>query len=770
MRSNITLLVILAFSGCFVSAQSVQKTAVPASLAEALNFEGGRSGNLPQGWTGGPAGTVFVDDKIVHGGQRAARLERTASSPEEFSALSQSMEIDFAGATLELRGFLRTRDVSGFGGLWMREDGEIAGIAFDNMQSRQLKGTTEWKEYSIQLPIHPEAQRLSVGVLISGTGAVWADDLQLLVDGKPIWEAPKAEKTKTAIDLDHEFDAGSGIGFSGLTRTQIDNLALLGKVWGFLKYHHPLVTSGKKHWDYELFRILPSVMNAPGRAAANDALSRWIASLGTLAACNPCAKLNADDLYLRPDVDWISDEKRLGADLSHALRSIYDSRPAKGQQFYVSVAEAGNPAFRHELAYERFRFPDPAFRLLAVYRFWNIVQYWFPYRDVLGEDWDKVLVEFIPRIVAAQDADAYQREMMALIARIHDTHANLWSSLEVRPPVGGCRIPVTLRFVENQAVVTGNSVADSARAAGGDTGLKIGDVITELDGVPVAALVKNWAPLYAASNDPTRLRDIAASMTRGECTEANLGILRGTQKIKLRAKRVPSTGPGIFITHDLPGDTFRLLSDNIAYVKLSSVKAAEAVHYVEASSAAKGLIIDIRNYPSEFVVFALGSLLVDRETPFARFTTCDLSSPGAFRWGPTETLAPKKPRFPGKIVVLVDETSQSSAEYTSMAFRSAPNALVVGSTTAGADGNVSRFALPGGFNTMISGIGVFYPNKAPTQRIGIIPDVEAKPTIAGIRAGRDEVLEEAIRQILGPSTPSSEIQKISRPSSSGTSE
>ena len=99
-----------------------------------------------------------------------------------------------------------------------------------------------------------------------------------------------------------------------------------------------------------------------------------------------------------------------------------------------------------------------------------------------------------------------------------------------------------------------------------------------------------------------------------------------------------------------------------------------------------------------------------------------------------------------------------------MAFRAVPGAVVVGSTTAGADGNVSSFALPGGLSTMISGIGVFYPDKKPTQRIGIVPDVVVRPTVTGIRAGRDEVLEEALRQILGSATSSDEIQKMARPS------
>jgi C-terminal processing protease CtpA/Prc len=98
-------------------------------------------------------------------------------------------------------------------------------------------------------------------------------------------------------------------------------------------------------------------------------------------------------------------------------------------------------------------------------------------------------------------------------------------------------------------------------------------------------------------------------------------------------------------------------------------------------------------------------------------------------------------------VILVDETTQSQAEYTAMALRAMPNAVVVGSTTAGADGNVSNIPLPGGLSTMISGLGVFYPDHRPTQRVGIIPDVVAMPTIEGIAAGRDEVLEAGVKMI-----------------------
>jgi hypothetical protein len=734
-----------------------------AALPQVLGFEDQQAAGVPTGWVGTPEGTVFADDKIVHGGHWAARLERKADSSEGFSSLHRSIALELAGKTIEIRGFLRTEAVSGFAGLWLREDGEsTTALAFDNMQSRQLNGTTDWTEYSIKLPLHPDARLAFFGVLLVGNGKMWADDFQLLVDGKPAHEAPRQERAKTVFDLDNKFDAGSGVSLDALSKVQIENLVVLGRVWGFLKYHHPRVLAGQLHWDYELFRVLPAILKAPDRAAANAAMLQWITGLGAVERCQPCTKLNEIDLHLRPDVSWLEDETMLGVDLSQSLLSIYRNRPGGDRQFYLTLGNgAHNPSFQHELAYPSIKFPDAGFQLLALFRFWNIIEYWSPYRDVLGEDWAGVLAEFVPRIALAKSSDGYKLELMALIARAHDTHANLWSSLDVRPPTGQCQLPVIVRFVENQAVVTGYANAEASK----DSGLSIGDVITAIDGVPVKKLVDSWKPYYAASNDAARFRDMARFITRGNCREASTQVFRGGKDVAVKSKRLAITGSRVGFTHDLPGETFRLLSKDVAYLKLSSVKAADAAHYIDGAAGTKGLVIDIRNYPSEFVVFALGALLVGNETPFARFTNGDLSTPGAFHWMPPISLKPETPHYSGRVVILVDEVSLSQAEYTSMAFRASPRALVVGSTTAGADGNVSPFALPGGLNTMISGIGVFYPDKKPTQRIGILPDVEVKPTIAGIRSGRDEVLEEAVRQILGTEASSEEIQKIARPGS-----
>lgn len=724
---------------------------VPAFLCGQSGIDG-----LPDGWSANVTGGVRIDEWVEHEGRPTLRIERAANSPQQFTTATASVPVTFGGNEISLRAYLRTESVTGFAGLWLREDSAPGvSVGFQSMQQQNpLKGTNDWEEYRLVLPRHAEATRVFLGFLIEGTGKVWADDIQLLADGKVVWESPKL--TRSILTQDREFDSGSGVVLSGLTPAQIDNLWTLGKVWGFLKYHDHRIVTGQHHWDYELFRILPKVIAAADRDTARATITAWVRGLGPVETCSPCRSLNPDGLHSQPDIGWIRDTARLGSELAGLLTTIYDQRPLdNGSQFYVGKAGASNATFKNEPAYEAIKFPDSGYQLLAIYRLWNIVAYWFPYRDVLPENWDGVLREFIPRVTLAANRDAYQLELMALIAKISDTHANLWSSLSIRPPVGACEVLATFRFVENRPVVTA--------VYGAQPVLRVGDAILAMDNEPVDGLTAKWKPYYADSNEAARQRDMANSLTRGACGPVQLRVERGGSVTELTAARVSPAGlPQDRSYHNLPGPAFRILSPEIAYLKLSAVKVVDIPYYLRDARNTKGLVIDIRNYPSEFVPFALGGHFVTKPTEFVQFTMPDLDNPGAMRWRAGDPVLPKEPLYTGKVVVLVDEVSQSQAEYTSMAFRAA-GATIVGSTTAGADGNVSEIPLPGGLRSMISGLGVFYPDKRPTQQIGILPDIERKPTITGIREGRDEVLEEGVQQILGPGAPIEKILEISRP-------
>ncbi|HSF14481.1 MAG TPA: S41 family peptidase [Vicinamibacteria bacterium] len=485
-------------------------------------------------------------------------------------------------------------------------------------------------------------------------------------------------------------------------------------------------------------------------------MSKWLDEVGVPERCKPCAEAPLDP-HLLPSLDWIKDVVSLGAALSRQLQSLHTNRFAGEEPFYVSqVPRVGNPIFDRELPYPGLKPPDSGFRILSLLRLWNIIEYWFLYRDQIDGDWHAVLREVLPRFVAADDWDRYRLELLALIARIGDTHANLWSELDARPPRGRCFWPVRLRFIEGRA-----TVIDLTGDGPETTSLEIGDVIESVDGQSIGSLIEAWSPYYSASNHTTRLSQIARFLPRGECGTSRLVIARSgaSRTVNVPRLEVPEPKP---TPHDRPGETFQLLSPEVAYLKVSSIRARDILSYLERAADTRGLVIDIRGYPSELVVFDLGSRLVTEATPFARFTVGDLDNPGAFTWTQSLILEPGSPAYGGKIAILVDEAAISSAEYTAMALRAGPNAVVVGSTTAGADGNVSSIPLPGGLQTMISGIGVFYPDKMPTQRVGIVPGIVALPTIDGIREGRDEVLERALRHLLGPEADEATIRRMAR--------
>lgn len=730
-------------------------------LDAVFSFETTHGQNTPAGWSGGPVDTLGVDESVSHQGRWSGRISRAADSSQEFSSLTKSLPADIEGSRLTLKAWVRSRGVDDFFGLWIRQDGLQGPVEFDNNYWLGLKGDQEWREIYVSTDLSAHAKQIIFGLALGGAGTVWIDDVQLLVDDQPYSQTPKSIRAPLPWESDTEFDAGSGIGDLELTAMQVESIATLIEIWGFVKYHHPGVAAGNHHFDYELFRVLPRILAAESGDERNRALLAWVIGLGSVDPCTECASL-PNDVHLDAPIDWIRDTERLGGDLSAQLQSIYDNRPADGGHIFVShAAGVGNPEFKGEMAYPDLETVDAGFRLLALARLWNIVRYWSPYRDLTDTPWPEVLRTAIPRLFMPLDKDDYAREMIRAIAEIRDTHANLWGSLHVRPPGGSCVLDAGFRFVEGEAVVW-------ALLSPNTTELEVGDVLIELDGQAVKQLVDEWSPYFAASNMPTRLRDIGRKLSVGPCGKSHLRVRRNVdgedREVNLVAERKErDKGTALeTLRRDRKGDTYQALSDEVAYIKLSTIKLDEVKDLVERARGKTGLVIDIRNYPGAFVVFELGTRLITESRSFARSTRADPSNPGAFIWGEPRSLDPITPAFEGKVAILVDEVSQSQAEYTAMALRVSPRAIVVGSTTAGADGNISPIPLPGGLRTMISGIGVFYPDKTPTQRIGIVVDIEATPTIDGIRAGRDEVLEAALRHILGADTSDDEIRAIAR--------
>jgi len=729
---------------------ALAQTNAPAST---YDFEYG-NGRLPAAWytNSGKGYTVTLDSKVHHQGQYALRMQDSEAKDGQFGVATLRIPAQYKGKSITLKGFVKTEGVSekGSAAIWLREDGPGGSVAFKNTQDQQVRGTTDWQQFSITLPLEEQAEAILFGGLLAGTGTAWFDDLELTIDGKPLPAvATRPDPNKQPAAQDTAFQYSSGITFPDkFSAQQVENLAVLGRVWGFVKYYHPAVAAGNFNMDAELFRVLPSVLAAPNEKSRSQLLSTWITKFGEVPACKTCKELPASKVRLQPDLAWLSDEKQLSDALRTQLAYLRQNRNQK-QHYYVSPApKIGNPVFQHEASYGRSETPDAGLRLLALFRYWNMIEYFFPYRYAIGEDWQQVLPEFIPKLTSASTAEQYRLTLLALIARIHDTHANIYQDEILSTYKGRLYAPARIRFVENQAVVTDYYDA----ALGKASGLQLGDVVVKIDDVPVPELVKKWQPIAPASNEPTQLRVIANQLLRGNTEQVVLMVRRDGKEFPLTVTRYEGAKLNLALsggTPDPEASPWRLLPGNIGYLALGTIKNEKLPEIMRAAEGTKGLVIDIRNYPSNFVVFSLSQYLVRTPTPFVLLSGPEVTYPGTFPLMPKPiSVVPGKVKpYPGKVVILVNELSQSQAEYTTMALRTAPNATVVGSTTAGADGNVSTIVLPGGIPTWISGLGVYYPDGRETQRIGIVPDIEVKPTIQGIKEGRDELLEKAVQLI-----------------------
>jgi C-terminal processing protease CtpA/Prc len=708
-----------------------------------LDFEKIEEG-FPAGWEsiGSSNYLIFIDSTVVKQGKYSVVIEFNGDSTD-FKVLSFTLPDNYDGKQITLSGYMKTENVTdGYAGLWMRID---PSVAFDNMHQRGVTGTTDWTKYEITLTLAPPiTEQIVFGGLFNGKGKMWLDDLKITIDGTDI-QFLKSYKPKSFLaDKDNEFDKGSNIVFPELNEQQIANLELLGKIWGFLKYHHPEVGKGNYNWDYELFRILPAYLKANDNNKRDQVLLNWIAKYGTVSTCKTC-KATPKDAFLKPDLLWI-EKSNMNQTLKDLLRKIYWNRH-QGYHYYIhTTAVEGNPVFTNENSYSNMPYPDAGFRLLALYRYWNMVQYFYPNKYLTDKNWEDVLKEYIPSFVLTTNELEYELAALQIISEINDTHAGLWEGGDKIDSMTGYWVsPVELRFIENKWVVV--DYCDTALKE--SAGLKIGDIITHINGNSIDCIVDSLKRYYPASNQAARLRDIANNLLRSK--HQTIGINYISSDNKWRQKELSLISLETYWSNRNKKSTdkcYRLLDDNIGYITLKSIKEEDISAIKEMFKDTKGIIIDIRNYPSTFVALQLGSYFVSSPTPFVKSTKGNANNPGEFTFTSALKIPKSEKTYQGKLVVIVNEVTQSQAEYTAMAFHAGDNTTIIGSTTAGANGRVSEIILPGGLMTWISGIGIYYPDGRETQRVGIVPDIEVKPTIKGIREGLDELVEKAQKVIL----------------------
>lgn len=539
-------------------------------------------------------------------------------------------------------------------------------------------------------------------------------------------------------DFDREFDNGSNIKIENLNKNQVENLKKLCKVWGLVKYYHPKVVSGSVNWDYELFRITPDILASKNSNDTDKILYDWIMKLGKV---KENAENNKDkEVMLKRDLAWIKDEKYIDKKLSNLLIKISNTNISKRAKAYVSYSkDSPFSDFKNEKEYNKMKYDDSGYKLLSLFRYWNIIEYYYPYKDIIEENWDSVLTEFIPKFIKTKDELEYKLAIEALATKIHDPHAMVSDTNGTLDKYRGDKYaPIEFGFIENQIVIK-NVLPKYEK----ECKLKKGDIVLKINDKDIFEVIKEKSKYASLSNKSAIVNRLQYELFATSKDSMNLTIKRDDNRITQNVKCYPDIN-----MFDIDEDSHKLLDKNIGYINPGELEEGEIDKIMDKFMDTKGLIVDLRYYPSDFIVYSLGKYLMPKEVTFAKTSVPNQSVPGEFiLYEDLKVGSDNKNYYKGKVMILMNERSQSQSEFTVMALRNAPNAKVIGSDSIGTDGNVASFSLPGGVNTLITGVGIYNPDKSQTQRVGLKSDIYIEPTIQGVKEGRDELLEKAIEII-----------------------
>lgn len=518
-----------------------------------------------------------------------------------------------------------------------------------------------------------------------------------------------------------------------------EKLALTAKVWGFLKYYHPDVANGNYNWDEELFKIIPKIESSQTNESFSNILNNWIDSLGIITKCVKCTEKSSKNYINKNfDLSWTQNSKYFEPNLSQKLKYIENNR-YQGKPYYIKNTDTvWTVQIQNEPEYPNFDWKNKNLRLLALFRYWNIVEYFYPYKYLTDQKWEDVLKEMIPKFTNAQTELEYNLVSLELVVKIDDSHA-AFSTPVLNDYFGLYWIPAKFTIIDNKAVITG--FYDESLAAKDD--LRIGDVISKANGTSIKSIFNKQYKYISASNPSVKIRNSSYAIFNGNSDTISIEYTRDNE---INTKTIHRYYNSEFKNEKKP-EKWKIFEKNIGYINMGVLEMDDVATTMMKLMNTKAIIFDIRNYPKSSI-HHIAAYLNKVPKYFITLTMPDIKYPGKFYIAETQTCGTKSgEKYKGKVIVLVNEITQSQAEYSCMCFQTVEGAKIIGSQTAGADGNVTYFKFPGNNKTVFTGMGVYYPDGKETQRIGIVPDIEVKPTIQGMQNGKDEVLEKAIDYI-----------------------
>ena len=445
----------------------------------------------------------------------------------------------------------------------------------------------------------------------------------------------------------------------------------------------------------------------------------------------------------------IDADTRIGPDSPavKAALALLESKKAPGSNVHWRSA-AALPLREADKPYKEMVNPNLAWRQFAVIRLWAVVDAFFPYKDLMEKPWSEALPEFLAQMELVNDGEGYARALARMSALLQDNHVRILGHPILDQLRGEAGLPFSLRMVERSVLI------DEIVDVPGAQDLKPWDEVLEVDGESVGEFFRRLTPFVAAANPWTMDRNLVLRLGRGrDRTVAKLKVRGANGEVRdvsiTRSNKFPIAYPKTL--HK--GEIIQVLSNGIGYVDLGRLMPSQVEDLFTKIKDTKALIMDMRGYPNG-TAWPISPYLNSRKATYgASFyptTLCGAAGEaeiGTVNFMQNLPINHGEPIYQGKVVMLINEMTQSQAEHSGLFYEAACDATFIGSPTAGSNGDVTDLMLPGGIRVTFTGQGVKHADGRQLQRVGLQPKVFVRPTVMGVREGKDEVMDRAIRYI-----------------------
>jgi C-terminal processing protease CtpA/Prc len=535
---------------------------------------------------------------------------------------------------------------------------------------------------------------------------------------------------------------------------EIKKLEALCRVYGFIKYYHPTVQALKIDWDKSLLTILPKVLSSKTINNFNENIDELIRPLDEVKKLKfPYQFLPKDTSLNNLDFKWIDDTSVFSISNIKFLRNVIENYSPKRSNIFKNEFNRYYEDYGKEYFYsDSIYFPDTVSCLLNFFRYWNAVNYFFSYKKIMDKDWNEILREYIPEVVAGANSESYYWTIAKLVASLNDCHTFL-DNHYIHHTLGYMQSYIIWYFspVEVKKIDTLTVITDVAEILSNQYNINKGDVLLKVNGYPINEIRDSLKYYCGCSTEKTVDRQINEGIFNSfyvihdSVISLTLSDSAGVKEIFYPYKRYKYKERTAFKNYE---------SDSIGYINLSAVTKKQVRQLFKEYAKHKGIILDLRNNASYSLSGNISLRLKKKETNskvFGLYYMANTKYPGTFIADSAVMhflgLRLFHKKFKGKIVVLINENVQSSFEFDLMSMKHLFDITYIGSNTAGTNGATSSFLIQKNMLTYFSTDAIFYPDGRQVQRIGIVPDIYCNPSIEGIRQGRDEMIEEAVRYI-----------------------